>query len=849
MFVGYNTNVFSGSITVQGGLNYGRSATYAQSGTAALYDRVHDHIQTLERWELDGVYGPFMYSSISVDAGEFNIENSADVSVGTMDIQGTARVTVDEDSNISSSRLTLSDSAVLAYQGTRPLVVEEVNLEDTSVLQGGTKVRLQIESKNIVIAPDAQVHVDGMGYRQHEGPGSPDAETRAGGSHGGLASGPSTKPVYGSVEEPVDFGSAGDFSALGGGALLLTVTDTLQNDGVISAQGKRSASGGSIWVDTGILSGSGIVRADGGNFGTNAQIIGAGAGGRVAIYTNNASEWTGTSTVLGGQDSNSAGSPIRYAGDGTVFFHEEIIEPIDPLLLQYAPVLYMHEDEDYFPMNVESFVNDSSLWSQDGIGDTLLRYEEDLTFEEFESIIQNEDTSNYYLAYSDPDNAKSIDLLAAKIKYDLTTTSGEATTTVYVHKMNDNYIDEQGVRHDFIVLQYWYFYAMNNWGKYQVLGNNHEGDWESVFIFLDTETENPLHVAYSAHHNDGVNDSFLQYGSVRRSWESDEVSKNNSKVNSFVSVGSHAMYPNAGTRNTGLGKDTSSILGFKISESVVTEMSASAGNLDAWMGYEGKWGTDTFNLGGDGPLSPATSTVSGHLRFHEPVAWAGIDQFSEFIITEPAISITSTVAQVTMQFTDVLQNGTIVTIDPHEEYVSFGVNVVDIEFLPRYYDFSTSLLNDTFEVEVTLTYTDEELVTLNMTENDLTIFYHNEVTDTWEAVEATVDAVSNTISFVTNHFSRYAIGVPEKIEYSLEELFTMFLQEVEETSLRSYQKRLLRRYLNITEKFLDRDTERAIRIAKRFIKRLERKIERWEVLTSEESIDLRKILGGIEDKQ
>lgn len=533
---------------------------------------------------------------------------------------------------------------------------------------------------------------------------------------------------------------------------------------------------------------------------------------------------------------------------------EDVVEPepeIDPLLLQYAPILYMHEKENYFPMNVESFVNDSALWEQSG-SDTQLQTADELTFEAFETLLQaGIDTESTYLAYSDPDNAKSIDLGAAKTKYNQATTSGEATTTVYVHKMTDDYTDEQGTQHNFIVLQYWYFYAMNNWGEHQTLGNNHEGDWESVFVFLDADTEEPKYVAYSAHHNDGVDDTLLQYGSVRRSWESDEVSKSNSRVDSFVSVGSHAMYPNAGTKNTGLGNDISSILGFKIRESVMKDVSVSGDVLETWVNYEGKWGTDTFSLGGDGPLSPAASTVSGHLRFHEPVAWAGIDQSTAFTIIEPTTHITSTVAQVIMQFTDALQDGTVVTIDPHNEYVSFGTTVTDTAFLPRYYDFDTSMLNGTFEVEVTLTYTDEELLAFELDENDLTIFYYNIVTDSWEEVDTAVDPFENTVSFITDHFSRYAIGVPEEAEYSLEELFDLFRQEVDETDVRSYQKRFLKRYSKLIEKFIVRDTDKAIHVARKLINRLQWKVEKyekWNILTSEESMKLGDILGEIEDK-
>jgi len=71
-----------------------------------------------------------------------------------------------------------------------------------------------------------------------------------------------------------------------------------------------------------------------------------------------------------------------------------------------------------------------------------------------------------------------------------------------------------------------------------------------------------------------------------------------------------------------------------------------------------------------------------------------------------------------------------------------------------------------------------------------------------------------------------------------------------ETSLRSYQKRLLRRHLNITEKFLDRDN-RAARIAKRFLTRLEQKIKRyqkWKILSDKKEESLLELLNEIEER-
>lgn len=209
---------------------------------------------------------------------------------------------------------------------------------------------------------------------------------------------------------------------------------------------------------------------------------------------------------------------------------------IDELILQYAPILYFHPNEDYFPMDVESFVEASSLWSQDGIGDTQIHSSSSLTFSEFESVVNSgTDTSDMYLAFSDPDNTKSIDAHNAHVVYDNMRKTDTYATTTYYRRMVDG---------EYTVLQYWYFYAMNNWREVGGF-NNHEGDWESVFIYLDESTENAEYIAYSAHHNDSnPNDGIIQYDSVRREWNSDEIVTGGDHAVSFVSLGSHANYPN-----------------------------------------------------------------------------------------------------------------------------------------------------------------------------------------------------------------------------------------------------------------------------------------------------------------
>ena len=715
-----------------------------------------DTLKPVNRFDLNGDYGPFSFTHLQVTDSDLLMVNSASLESDAIALSGTSSLSVASTSVLSSQHITVTDNSELYYQSSYPLQIKELTLEDSAVVLGASLTQLQIEAESISLGPNTQLHVNDSGYIS--GPGTPPADSRLGGSHGGLARGSLVAPTYGSSTQPVDFGSGGDFGLPGGGALLLTVSDQLKNDGLISANGAPAASGGSLLINTNKLSGSGVFAANGGNFGRSAHYYGAGAGGRVAIYTNDNENWTGTSTAKGGRHVTSSGSPIVYAGDGTVFFIQN--EPIDPLLLQYAPILYMHPDEDYFPMNVESFIEGSSLWSQDGLGDTLLRYEEELTVSEFENIIgSGVDTSDYYLAYSDPDNAKSIDLAGAKAKYDLSVTNGNATTTVYVYRMEDGYTDDFGVEHNFIVLQYWFFYAMNNWLEHDGF-NNHEGDWESVFIFLDKATEEPEYIAYSAHHNDGNPNFISQYDSVRRDWSSEEVVFDKGQIVSFVAIGSHANYPdngNAGVHSARTSDDITSTNGNQI-EFGGGQYSTLENELLS--NYKGIWGADRndFFEESSGPSGPHHSEVSGINRFEYPVKWAGIDKVFDTTVQVADTTFDLDSQGIKMEFTKALEVGTELSSNLYEEVISFGSNLANINFLPKYWDFETSLTNDSFNVSVTIDYAREQLKAWGVDEEFLTVYLYNDIQKLWEPVQSRTDTFREEVTFDTDHFSRYTLG-------------------------------------------------------------------------------------------
>ena len=169
----------------------------------------------------------------------------------------------------------------------------------------GTFVSFDLE--NITVDAGGVLSANGLGFTAaHEtsmtvNPGMPTTE-RGGGGHGGsggryhsadnsfLAGLP-----YGDIYQPNEMGSSGGLGTdgrpggTGGGRLWFNITNTIDIDGVVSADGvsgigmnSGGGSGGSIWMYCNTIKGYGTITANGGNGGD--LFGGGGAGGRVAVY-------------------------------------------------------------------------------------------------------------------------------------------------------------------------------------------------------------------------------------------------------------------------------------------------------------------------------------------------------------------------------------------------------------------------------------------------------------------------------------------------------------------------------------------------------------------------------------
>ena len=311
------TNVLSGSGSFTanggGGTSGGNGGGGAGGGgRIAVYYSQGDSLRRLRRLDRQRRHSGPQYSG-SGAAGTVGFIDQT-VSGGGLHVY-TTFATDGNNTPLTFGTITLHTGATFTMPGASELIA------GTLTVQAGAH-----------ITADGLGYAGGTGYGQGPGGGVGGGGPAGGGGHGG---GGGTgyynnySPTGGgggtndSAVTPTAEGSGGGGSpsvggvgGAGGGAIRLIVSGTLQLDGQISANGVNGSgyggggAGGSIWVTTGGLSGTGSFTANGGG-GTSGGNGGGGAGGggRIAVYYDTSS-FAGALTAA-------AGAPgVLYSGAG-----------------------------------------------------------------------------------------------------------------------------------------------------------------------------------------------------------------------------------------------------------------------------------------------------------------------------------------------------------------------------------------------------------------------------------------------------------------------------------------------------------------------------------------------------
>ena len=172
---------------------------------------------------------------------------------------------------------------------------------------------------DVTIDATSTIDVSGRGYPPDRyGPDFANNELTRG-CHGGRGDEHRSNCIYGRYEQARFAGSSGNSSSAGaGGGLLELTAANLVLDGSISANGVNqfySGAGGGVHLSVATLSGAGLIEARGGNATSSSGSSWSGGGGRISVYADDTSAFTGTYTAAGGNRTPTS----NVGGAGTVF--------------------------------------------------------------------------------------------------------------------------------------------------------------------------------------------------------------------------------------------------------------------------------------------------------------------------------------------------------------------------------------------------------------------------------------------------------------------------------------------------------------------------------------------------
>jgi hypothetical protein len=267
------------------------------------------------------------------------------------------------------------------------------------------------------------------------------------------------------------------------------------------------------------------------------------------------------------------------------------------LLRRYEPVLRFTRGEQFFPIDVERYVKQASLWYQRPGDDAVcVLGPGELTLEKLTHVDMAVADAVYFLKFTEPLDASelaayreareatpreeqftpgrarlarvgyvsrfvealySVTLLArGRVPGDTAAAATLRYEKILAEDAEPAYHGRVVHEGEWVVLQYWLFYVYNNWRSGFFGANDHEADWELISVYLsereglpplkeevrsnDDDVERllqrfqPEWVAFASHDYQGDN--------LRRRWDDPEIEKVDGHPVAYVAAGSHANY-------------------------------------------------------------------------------------------------------------------------------------------------------------------------------------------------------------------------------------------------------------------------------------------------------------------
>lgn len=253
------------------------------------------------------------------------------------------------------------------------------------------------------------------------------------------------------------------------------------------------------------------------------------------------------------------------------------------LLRQFEPLIRYTRGEQFFPMAVERYVRACSLWVQKpdeepvclipegqlgveklsepragGFGAvTFLKFIEPLNIAEMaaytlQETLKRKDPKEVFRAGRGRlarvgylsrfvDALFSLTLFArGRVPGDTAAAAARTYRKILAEDEHYCYYGRVVRQSGWIALQYWFFYPFNNWRSGFHGVNDHESDWEMIYIYLSETDGNvrPEWAAYASHDFSGDD--------LRRRWDDPELEKVGEHPVIYAGAGSHASYYSRG---------------------------------------------------------------------------------------------------------------------------------------------------------------------------------------------------------------------------------------------------------------------------------------------------------------
>jgi YVTN family beta-propeller protein len=322
-------------VTVQGSITAGEIIGLSNSSTTALGTLTVNNGVSLAASQLnvtgntviDGMVGFSLASSqatlqgSTTLAGGLSLADSQFTAGGVVSVNGDAGMIMVGSDFIVKNAVNVTTDVILRENSEG--VGSKITVPD-AVAGSATIYSLYMDIGGaLTVSRSSSIDMTGKGYPADRTIGFVDTTNSDGGSHGAMGGGHTSNLTFGDFHK-ANFAGSGGYSSAGGGLIRLKAGNiNLEDNGAIFANGKSSSNytgaGGGIHIETGGLTGTGVIQARGGTTISTSSSTYSGSGGRISIYYLAMSLPENNITARGGERTTASLNQEMVGGAGTIF--------------------------------------------------------------------------------------------------------------------------------------------------------------------------------------------------------------------------------------------------------------------------------------------------------------------------------------------------------------------------------------------------------------------------------------------------------------------------------------------------------------------------------------------------